>query len=211
MRALQLIGAVMLMLPISVNAQKERFIGISLHATLGVKQVNAKSTLMHGAVNPTFATTLGAGPSWNINRVVIGSEFYYSTASTTKNQMLSKYSGFNGNLYAGYQIVKSGGWQITPIIGIGKSRNQILISSKDGMQPPLAVYNNVSVVHTALRFEKVNSRGNYLGLKIGYNISTSGNSEWKSEGSNERSGASDNLSSFFLQLNIGGLIKVKTY
>lgn len=211
MKALQLISTAMLMLPISVAAQKERFIGISLHATVGVKQVNAKSTLLQGAVNPPIATTLGAGPSWNINRVVVGSEFYYSTASATKNQMLSKYSGFNGNLYAGYQIVKSAGWQITPIVGIGKSKNQILISGTEGKQPPLAVHNNISVVHTALRFEKVNRRGNYLGLKLGYNISTSGTTEWKSEGANARTGASDNLSSFFLQLNIGGLIKVKTY
>jgi hypothetical protein len=211
MNALKLISTAILLLPLSASAQKERFIGMSLHATSGIKQVNAKSTLLPGAINPSFASTLGAGPSWNINRAVIGSQFYYSTASTTKNQMLSRYTGFNNNVYVGYQVVKSGRWQITPIVGFGKSRNQILLSSTEGKQSPLAVNNNVNVVHTAIRIEHINKKGNDLGLKLGYNISTSGNSEWKSEGSKELVGASDNLSGFFLQLNVGGLIKMKTF
>jgi hypothetical protein len=193
------------------EAQTDKFLGVALHVTAGVKQVSIKSKFESDAAVPAAAFSLGGGSSWNIHRKVIGGEFYFSSASKATGGTVARYTGFNSNLYTGYQVVKTHGWQIAPLLGFGISKNQLLISSTERGYSLKAIQNAGYVLHTALRIERVSFKGNYIGLKLGYNISPVGNREWAFAGSKEHTGSSDDPGGFLVQLNVGGLIRLRKY
>jgi hypothetical protein len=209
MKTLKSLVFLTLIAALPAHAQSGPSLGIAIHLTLGVKQVNASDQIQSGARMPGFATTLGGGSSWNLNRTLLGAEFYYSGGSNKAGTGMARYSGFNSNIYTGYQLLKKGGWQLAPLVGFGISKNQLQLSGTDGGYSLKAVQNAGYIIHTALRIEKVMSKGNYLGLKLGYNIAAHGPGQWKQAGSSQGIGIADDPGGFLLQLNIGGLIRLK--
>jgi hypothetical protein len=209
MKALKLLLLLPTLWAMSAGAKGNTSLGLAIHLTLGAKQVNARNAMAEATAMPAIASTLGGGTSWNLHRAVLGAEFYYSGGTNKDNQKQFRYGGFNSNVYTGYQIVKRRGWQLAPLLGIGMSRNGLQVSTTASGYSLTALQNAGLIVHTALRLEKVMQKGNYMGLKLGYNISAKGQRAWQYVGSSDRTGTADAVGGFLLQLNIGGLIRLK--
>ena len=59
-------------------------------------------------------------------------------------------------------------------------------------------------MHTSIKV--VGKNGLFTGIKLGYVLPFSGDTEWENKIFETRSGLNDNVGAFYLQLNLGGLL-----
>ncbi len=181
--------------------------GLVLYASLGFRQLDFQSSFHSQADNPSMAPSLGAGSYWSKNRLMIGTEFYYSDKQkeTTSNKTHSH--TFNSNVFFGYKVVRNNDWNVAPLIGLATLRNRLSVAGRN-MMPTTAIYNQSTFgIHSALSIEKFTKKGFFMGLKLGYNIPFD-KEKWVMDGPNTTTNLTDNPGGFFIQLTTGGLIKL---
>lgn len=181
---------------------------LKLYAVVG-SQINS--------VNPDFNTSLngninsismGAGSSYYFGNLFLGTEFYYSNGNKSNQGYKLDFSGMNSTLSLGYNILKSNKFQLEPQIGFLMSNNKILKDDMITRKTEYFTQNNIGIT-PAVSFNFKNQAGLTYGLKVGYNYAINENEFWKNGIDNSNSSFLASNSSYFIQLNIGGVISLK--
>lgn len=181
---------------------------LKLYAVVGsqINRINPNfNTSLSGNIN---SISMGAGSSYYFGDLFLGTEFYYSNGNKSNQDYKLDFSAMNSTLSLGYNILKSNKFQFEPQIGFLTSKNTIL---KDDMLTRKTEYftrNNIGIT-PAVSFNFKNQAGLIYGLKVGYNYVFNKNEYWKNGINNSNSSFLANNSSFFFQLNIGGVISLK--
>jgi hypothetical protein len=185
-------------------------------------QENKKSGIYFGAIAGTlinnfdkhfavdidpklYSFSIGAGSAWTKNNYIIGFEFLYSSAKKNNEAAEIQYIGFSNTVSFGYNVSKSKSWKIEPNIGVVLYNNQIIIQDKAN-----AIFQNVTnnqvCGNIGLNIKVVGKNGLFTGVKMGYILPFSGDTEWKNKVDGTKTGLNDNLGALYIQLNLGGLL-----
>ena len=151
---------------------------------------------------------MGAGSSYYFGNLFFGTEYYYFNSYKSNQDHKLDFSGMNSTISIGYNILNTNKYQLEPQIGFLMSKNKIL---KDDIQKNKTEYftDNNRGITPAVSFNLKKQSGMIYGVKAGYNYSLNKNNYWKNGIDNSHSNLSANNNSFFIQLNIGGIIKLK--
>lgn len=189
----------------SLLGQETKDNGIYFGAIIGTKY-NDFSRQFNVDINPElYSFSIGAGSAWTKNNYVIGFEFLYSSAQKDNSSGEIQYIGFSNTLSFGYNISSNKTWKIEPTIGIVLDNNQ-LISQNISNNTFQNLTNNQISGSVGLNIKTVGQNGLFTGVKIGYNFPFSGETAWEDKITGNASGLRDNVGSFYLQLNLGGLL-----
>jgi hypothetical protein len=207
MKNLLLTLIVVVALSMNVSAQETKESGVYFGAIVGTK-INSFNKQFITNVDPEFYSfSIGAGSAWTKNNYVVGVQFLYSSGSNSNNSGEIQYTGFENALTFGYNISRSRTWRIEPNIGIMLSNNQLIVQDKEsGSFQNLA--NNQVTANAGIDLKLINQNGLFTGIKIGYQLPLSGDTEWINKVSDRSSGLKDNIGAFYVQLNIGGLLSL---
>lgn len=195
---------VLLIQSYNLQAQNDKY--LKLYAIFG-SQYNESDFKFNTDFNPEiFSLSIGAGSSMNFGQVSIGTEFYNSTGNNTNDLYKIQYNGFNSTIYVGYDIFKNNLLSLEPSLGFSMSNNQLIVDDKQNVSS--TVYrNNQYGITPALTFTKFNTAGISYAIKVGYNYSLS-DKNWQTAINEQETNFGENINSFFIQLNIGGRIKL---
>lgn len=181
---------------------------LKLYAVAG-SQFNNLKTNFNTSLNGNISSfSMGAGSSYYFGSLFLGTEFYYSNGNITNQNHRLDFSGMNSTFSIGYDVLKSDKFQLEPQIGFLMSDNKIL---RDDMLTNKTEYftrNNLGIT-PAVGFSFKNHSGLIYGLKAGYNYSFTNNDQWKNGINKSNSAFLANTNSVFVQLNIGGIIRLK--
>ncbi|WP_194972607.1 hypothetical protein [Aquiflexum lacus] len=154
-----------------------------------------------------YSFSIGAGAAWTKNNYVVGFDFLYSAAQNDNSEGEIQYVGFSNTLSLGYNVSKSKIWKIEPNLGVVINNNQLIVQNKNNTIFQNLVNNQLSG-NIGLNVKAVGNNGLFTGLKIGYIIPFSGETEWENKVDGTASGLKDNVGSFYVQLNLGGLLNL---
>ena len=83
--------------------------------------------------------------------------------------------------------------------------NQIIVQDKAN-----AIFQNVTnnqvCGNVGLNIKVVGKNGLFTGVKMGYILPFSGDTEWKNKVDGTKTGLNDNVGALYIQLNLGGLL-----
>ncbi len=181
---------------------------LKLYAVVG-SQINSINPNLKTSFNGNINSfSMGAGSSYYFGNIFLGTEFYYFNGDKSNQDFKLDFSGMNSTISIGYNILKSNKYQLEPQIGFLMSKNKIL---KDDILKSKTAYfidNNMGIT-PAVSFNLKKQSGMIYGVKAGYNYSLNKNNYWKNGIDNSHSNLLANNNSFFIQLNIGGIISLK--
>jgi hypothetical protein len=191
----------------AVSAQESKESGIYFGAIFGTK-INTFDRHFIADINPElYSFSIGAGSAWTRSNYVIGFEFLYSSANKNNDSGEIQYIGFSNTLSFGYNISRSQSWKIEPNLGVVLNNHQLVIQdTESGSFQNLT--NNQIAANIGLNFKLVDQKGLFTGIKVGYLLPFSGDTEWENKVSGTPSGLKDNTGSFYIQLNVGGLLSL---
>ncbi len=205
----KVLGLIICLLALSASAiaQEKKESAMYFGAIIGTKinDFNKHFDLDVGTQLSSFS--IGAGSSWTRNNYVIGFEFVYSAAQKDNTAGQIQYVGFSNMLSFGYNITRSKTWKVEPNIGIVLNNNQVIIQDELGTSFQNLTNNPLSG-NIGLNLRLIGGNGLFTGLKIGYIMPFAGDTEWKNTVADTDTSLKDNLGTFYLQLNIGGLLKL---
>lgn len=188
-------------------AQENKESGMYFGAIIGTK-INDFNRHFNVDLDPQlYSFSIGAGSSWTKNNYVIGFEFVYSAAQKDNQAGQIQYIGFSNMLSFGYNITRSKTWKVEPNIGIVINNNQLIVQDKLGTTFQNLTNNPISG-NLGLNIKLQGNNGLFTGVKLGYIMPFAGETEWKNTVADTNSNLKDNLGTFYLQLNIGGLLKL---
>jgi len=208
MKSLFLTLIVIIALSMDMSAQDTKESGVYFGAIVGTK-INSFNNQFNTNVDPEFYSfTIGAGSAWTNNKYVVGVQFLYSSGTNSNSSGEIQYVGFENALSLGYNISRSRIWRIEPNVGIALSSSQLIV--QDTVSGSFQnLINNQLAANAGLDVKFIDQNGLFTGLKIGYQIPFSGDTEWKDKVTDTASSLSDNMGSFYVQLNAGGLLSLK--
>lgn len=190
-----------------ILAQENKKSGIYFGAIIGTK-INYFERHFIADIKPElYSFSIGAGSAWTKNNYIIGFEFIYSSANKENNIGDIQYIGFTNTLSFGYNLSKNKSWIAEPTIGLVLNNNQLIAIDKksDSFQNLL---NNQFATNIGFNFKIIDKNGLFTGIKIGFILPFSNENEWINKISESDSGLEDNIGSFYIQLNLGGLLKL---
>jgi hypothetical protein len=188
-------------------AQEKKASSMYFGALTGTK-INDFNNHFAVDVDPLFYSfSIGAGAAWTKNNYVVGFDFLYSAAQNDNNEGEIQYVGFSNTLSLGYNVSKSEIWKIEPNLGVVINNNQLIVQNKNNTIFQNLVNNQLSG-NIGLNVKAVGKNGLFTGLKVGYIIPFSGETEWENKVDGTASGLRDNVGSFYVQLNLGGLLNL---
>lgn len=189
----------------NVFAQENKGTGIYFGAIAGT-QINDFNKHFAVDVDPQLVSfSIGAGSAWTKNNYIIGLEFLYSAANKDNNNGEIQYVGFRNTLSFGYNVSKSKTWRIEPNVGLVLNNNQLIVQNKNNGAFQNLINNQVCG-NIGLNIKAVRINGLFTGLKLGYIVPFSGETEWENKVIGTATGLKDNVGAFYIQLNIGGLL-----
>ena len=180
---------------------------LRLYANLGAQISQTKSAFNTG-LNKSNYTSLqvGAGSNYKIGQFIIGTEFYNSKGDLKNNNNKIKYQEFTTTIYLGYDFLKSTNYALESNLGITLSSKQSILH--DLLNEISSTFQIEQVgISPSLAFTKFNKSGTFIGLKAGFNYALN-NHNWNNDINNSKTGHGLNRCSPFIQLNIGGRIKL---
>jgi hypothetical protein len=181
--------------------------GVYFGAILGTKYNSFNRHFALDISPDLYSFSIGAGSAYTKNNYVFGTEFLYSTAQKDNSVGTMQYIGFSNTFFFGYNVARSNSWRIEPTVGLVLDRNQLLVQDKAGTFSQNLTNNPVSG-NVALNIKLISANGLFTGLKMGYIFPFASDTEWQNKLTENGSGLRDNVSSFYLQLNIGGLLRL---
>lgn len=205
MKKLILSVVVLLTINTTVFAQEDKTTAIYFGAIAGV-QINDFKKHFITDVDPQLVSfSIGAGSAWTKNNYVIGFEFLYSNANKDNSTGEIQYIGFSNTLSFGYNVSKNKSWKIEPNIGVVLNNNQLIVQNKlnNSFQN---LTNNQVMGNIGLNVKVVDKKGLFTGIKLGYMLPFSGDTEWENKIDGTKTGLNDNVGTFYFQLNLGGLL-----
>jgi hypothetical protein len=158
---------------------------------------------------PEIAMNLGAGYYSTFGKVRVGMDFGSTNAASENTQSITKHYGSFFSINLGYHILEKNGWVVAPVVAYASIRNNVLIENKDyaSLSPfpsnSTSLTNNINALRFQLSTEKILKSGLFAGLSIGYNYSLAGEQIWQISNENNSILLKDNMSCFYLNLNIG--------
>jgi hypothetical protein len=187
------------------KAQENKETGMYFGAIIGTKYNNFNNHFIADVEPDLYSFSIGAGAAWTKNNYVIGLDFLYSNANKDNNIGDIQYVGFSNTLWFGYNVSKSKTWKIEPNLGLVLSNNQLIAQNKltNSFQN---LTNNQVMGNIGLNVKLISENGLFTGIKLGYMVPFSGDTEWENKVSESGSGLNDNVGAFYLQLNLGGLL-----
>jgi hypothetical protein len=195
--------SVLLFYLVSLKAQDKKETSIIFGAIIGTKVNNFEKHFIADVEPNLYSFSIGAGSSLIKNNFVIGIEFLYSNANKDNDTNKIQYVGFDNTVYFGYNFSKNKKWIIEPNVGFVLSNNQIIVENNNSYQN---LTNNQLAGSLGINVKFVNKQGLFTGIKVGYITPFSGKTEWKIKLTESKTELNDNIGSFFIQLNLGGLI-----
>lgn len=181
---------------------------IYFNAIVGVKQ--NKFTRQFGYdINPqVFSSSIGAGSTLSKNNYLVGLEFLYSAGTRNTAIETQQYVGFSNTLFVGYNILaNSRSWRLEPTVGVTLEDNQLILQTKDNRR--FANYSNSHVgINLGTSVRKIMPNGLFFSLKGGYLVSLDGDTKWLNKASGQDTGLVDNMNGYYVQLRIGGLLRL---
>ena len=194
-------------LSLSVFAQEKKETGIYFGAIAGTK-INDFNKHFAVDIDPQlYSFSIGAGSALTKNNFIVGFEFLYSAAQKNNDFGDIQYVGFSNTLSFGYNVSKSKTWKIEPNLGVVLNNNQLIIQNKNNTNFQNLINNQISG-NIGLNIKAVRKNGLFTGLRFGYMLPFSGETDWKNKVSDSKSGLKDNVGAFHIQLNIGGLLNL---
>lgn len=205
MQKLIILTAIFLVSTFPSNAQENKETGIYFGAILGTKYYNFNNHFIADIEPKLYSFSIGAGAAWTKNNCIVGLDFLYSNAIKDNNVGYIQYVGFSNTLWFGYNVSKSKTWKIEPNLGVVMSNNQLIIQNKltNSFQ---SLTNNQLMGNIGLNIKVVGKNGLFTGIKMGYMLPFSGETEWENKIDGTKTGLNDSVGSFYLQLNLGGLL-----
>jgi len=94
-------------------------------------------------------------------------------------------------------------------MGIALSSNQLIVQDTES-ESFQNLTNNQVAANAGIDVKFIDHYGLFTGIKIGYQFLFAGDTEWKNKVSDSASGLRDNMGSFYVQLNAGGLFSLVT-
>lgn len=191
-----------------MNAQEDKDTGIYFGAIIGT-QYNDFSKHFIAEIEPElYSFSIGAGSAWTKNNYSIGLEFLYSNGNKDNSFGEIQYVGFSNTLSLGYNITQSKTWKIEPNFGVVFSNNQLIVQNKitNAFQN---ITNNQIGANFGLNVKVIDKKGLFTGIKLGYMLPFSGETEWENKVEGTKTGLNDNIGAFYFQLNIGGFLNFK--
>lgn len=179
---------------------------LRLYANIGL-QLNQSNSAFNTTLNSNYYPfQIGAGSNYKIGQFIIGTEFYNSNGYIENNINKIKYQEFTTTLYLGYDLSKSNNFAIEPNIGVSMSNKQSILYDFQNQNSETYQINQLGI-SPSLTLTKFNESGVSIGVKIGCNY-TLNNHTWN-KGIDE-SGTNNSMNKItpFMQLNIGGRIKL---
>jgi hypothetical protein len=158
---------------------------------------------------PEIAMNLGAGYYSTFGKVRVGMDFGSTNAASENTQSITKHYGSFFSINLGYHILEKNGWVVAPVVAYASIRNNVLIENKDyaSLSPfpsnSTSLTNNINALRFQLSTEKILKSGLFAGLSIAYNYSLAGEQIWQISNENNSILLKDNMSCFYLNLNIG--------
>ena len=194
-------------LSFSVFAQEKKETSIYFGAIVGTK-INDFNKHFAVDIDPQLNSfSIGAGSALTKKNYIIGFEFLYSAAQKDNSLGEIQYVGFSNTLTLGYNVSNNKTWKIEPNIGVVLNNNQLIIQNKNNTNFQNLINNQLSG-NIGLNIKAVRKNGLFTGLRFGYMLPFSGETEWKNKVSESKSGLKDNVGAFHIQLNIGGLLSL---
>ncbi|MFQ3599294.1 MAG: hypothetical protein SNJ55_05795 [Chloroherpetonaceae bacterium] len=188
-------------------AQETAANGIYFGAISGI-QFNRFNQQFAAEIDPKiYSFSIGAGSAWTRNNYVVGFEFLYSSGNKGNGDGSIQYIGFSNTLSFGYNLAVGRTWVIEPTIGVSLDDNQLIVQNKTNNVFQNLTNNQLSGI-IGLNVKIVGANGLFNGLKIGYRRPFGGESQWKNTVDGAGSGLNDSVSSFYVQINLGGFLKL---
>jgi hypothetical protein len=205
MKKLILSAVVLLTINTTILAQENKGTAIYFGAIAGT-QINDFNKHFAVDVDPQlYSFSIGAGSAWTKNNYVIGFEFLYSAAKKDNNNGEIQYVGFRNTLSFGYNVSKNKTWKIEPNLGVVLNNNQLIVQNKNNAAFQ-NLTNNQVCGNIGLNIKAVGKNGLFTGIKLGYILPFSGETEWENKVTGTATGLNDNVGAFYIQLNLGGLL-----
>lgn len=197
--------AIFLTATLSSNAQENKDTGMYFGAIVGTKYNDFNNHFIADIEPELYSFSIGAGAAWTKKNYVIGLDFLYSNANKDNNVGDIQYVGFSNTLWFGYNVSKSKTWKIEPNLGVVLNNNQLIVENKlnNSFQN---LTNNQVMGNIGLNVKVVDKKGLFTGIKLGYMLPFSGDTEWENKIDGTKTGLNDNVGTFYFQLNLGGLL-----
>lgn len=202
----------MVTLALGVSAQSTRNKELHLYGSIGAKVLQQKYFTYETNISPSLASAIGGGAIWQRGKTQLGGEFFYTNATSHKSGYRSAYSGVNAALLAGYRFDLNQTLKASVQTGIGYSLNHMYITdetfvSHDHLNTAIFHNNNYSIP-VAVMLQRINPRGTFMGLKVGYTVNLTSN-HWRSVEGTTTHHFSTGTDGFFAQLIFGGLLHLE--
>ncbi len=184
---------------------------LNLYVVAGMRLLSDKSFGYSESVSPAAAPTLGAGATWQRNRILLSGEFNFTDAKKDTDEFGTILTGVSANVLVGYAFILSRNTALQLQSGFGYSLYHLAVAD-NGYQGSAnlntTVYHNVvySVPVSALVQRKF-SNGTFAGIRAGYNIPLQP-SEWRYiEGSTTEVSVAG-TDGVFIQVLFGGIFSL---
>lgn len=207
MKSLLLTFVVIITLGMDVTAQVPKESGVYFGAIAGTK-ISSFDRQFVADIDPQFYSfSIGAGSAWTNGRYVAGVQFLYSSGTNSNRSGEMQYRGFENALTLGYNIAGNSRWSLEPNAGIVLTNNQLIVQDTES-----GTFQNLINNHVAATFgvnvKLIDQNGLFTGIKLGYQLPLSSETEWRNKVVDTPSGLKDNLGTFYVQLNVGGLLSL---
>jgi hypothetical protein len=187
------------------SAQDKKEKGIYFGALAGTKINEFKRQFAVNTDPRLYSFSIGAGAAWTSNNYVVGFDFIYSNGQNSNNAGEIQYVGFSNTLSFGYNISEGKTWKVEPNVGVVLNNNQLIIQNKNNVSFQNLINNQVCG-NIGINIKAVGNNGLFTGLKAGYMLPFSGDTEWENKVTGTATGLMDNVGAFYIQLNLGGFL-----
>ena len=190
----------------SVNAIGQTNTYLRLYASMGLQLNNSDNDFATNLSSNFSPFQLGAGSNYKFGKFLIGTEFYNSNGKVKNNQYQIDYQEFTSTVYIVYDLLKSSNILLEPNIGFFMTNGQSIKYELENQITQTYKVDQIGI-SPSITLTKFNHSNLSTALKIGCNIPL--DQTWKNGIDDSPTAFSANQIIPFIQLNIGGRIKLK--
>lgn len=188
---------------LTLHSQSNKY--LRLYANMGF-QMNKLNSSSNTDLDSNCSIQIGAGSSYKLGQLVLGTEFYNSKGETENNNSKFDYQEFTSTLYLGYDLLKCSNAALEPNLGFSFSSKQSILYDLQN-QTSLTYKVNQLGITPSITYTRFNHSGVSVGIKVGCNYALN-NHNWNTGINDIKTNNTLNKFTPFVQLNIGGRIKL---